>query len=92
MEETQSRLARIEQLLQEGNQLRRNAIAVQQEGLALQKSLVDEQRANLAKAAQVNDQALAIQGKARRVQAFAIPALVVLVGYASYLLFWGIAR
>ncbi|MGV3569305.1 MAG: hypothetical protein ACO1PB_01805 [Ramlibacter sp.] len=85
MEDNHPQLARIEQLLHEGNQLRR-------ESIALQKSLVDEQRAILGKAQQVNDQALAIQVRARRIQGFAIPALVVLVAYASYLLVWGIAR
>ena len=88
MSEPLPQLDRIERLLVEGNQLRRQAIALQQESIALQKSLIDEQRANLARAAQINDQALAVQRRARFAQTLAIPALVVLIGYASWLLFF----
>jgi hypothetical protein len=84
----QSQLDRIEQLLREGNELRRQAIGIQQESIALQKSLVDEQRANLAQASRVNDQAMAIQQKARRAVAIIIPILLVLVAYVSWLLFF----
>jgi len=84
----QPQLDRIEQLLREGNELRRQAIAIQNEAVALQKSLVDEQRANLARAAQVNDQAMAIQQKARRALGVILPILIVLVAYVSWLLFF----
>ncbi len=81
------RLDRIEQLLEEGNRLRGQAIALQQEAIGMQRSLLDEQRANLAKASQVNDQALAIQQRARRITGALVPILVVLVAYVSWLLF-----
>jgi hypothetical protein len=84
----QPQLDRIEQLLREGNELRRQAIGIQQESIALQKSLVDEQRANLAQASRVNDQAMAIQQKARRAVGIIIPILLVLVAYVSWLLFF----
>jgi hypothetical protein len=84
----QPQLDRIEQLLLEGNELRRQAIGIQQESIALQKSLVDEQRANLAQASRVNDQAMAIQQKARRAVGIIIPILLVLVAYVSWLLFF----
>ena len=88
MGDHQAQLERIEQLLREGNQLRSQAIALQQESLSLQKSLIDEQRANLARAGQINEQAFEVQQRARRIQLLVIPALVVLIGYASYLLFF----
>jgi hypothetical protein len=57
--------ARIETLLQEGNRLRGEAIALQKDSLEIQKSLVDETRANIVKAGKVNDQALDMQRRAR---------------------------
>jgi hypothetical protein len=87
-------LARVEQLLREGNELRgrtlqmqQESIALQREAFALQKSLLEEQRANLARAAQVNDGALAVQARARKLLLVVVPVLLVLVGYASWLLF-----
>jgi t-SNARE complex subunit (syntaxin) len=81
------RLARIETLLQEGNRLRGEAIALQKESLAVQKSLVDETRANIVKAGKVNDQALDI--RRARVAAKVIFGIVfILVVYLSYLLFF----
>ena len=77
-----------EQLLREGNELRRRAVSLQEESMALQRSLVDEQRANLARASQINDQAMQVQRRARSIQALAVPALLALVAYASYLLFF----
>lgn len=88
MSEPSAQLERIERLLTEGNRLRRDAMALQQESIDLQKSLVQEQRANLARAAQINDQAIAVQRRARLAQTLAIPALVLLIAYASYLLFF----
>lgn len=90
-----ARLERIEQLLREGNDLRRQTLAMQQESIDLQRrafelqsTLVEEQKANIARANQVNEQALAIQQKAKKMQVLVIPALVILIGYASYLLFF----
>jgi len=84
---TQAQLDRIERLLQEGNDLRRQAIALQQQAIATQQSLIDEQRAQLAKASAINDGAMAVQVRARKLLAFIVPVLVVLIVYVSYLLF-----
>ncbi len=88
MNETDPQLERIEQLLREGNDLRRQAIAAQHESLTLQKSLVDEQRAILGKAGQVNEQALQLQRRARKLFVVIIPVLFLLIAYVSYLLFF----
>jgi t-SNARE complex subunit (syntaxin) len=82
------RLARIETLLQEGNRLRGEAIALQKESLAVQKSLVDETRANIVKAGKVNDQALDIQRRARVAAKVIFGIVFILVVYLSYLLFF----
>ena len=82
------RLARIETLLQEGNRLRSEAIALQKESLAVQQSLVDETRANIAKAGKVNDQALDIQRRARGAMKVIFGIVFILVVYLSYLLFF----
>ncbi len=88
MTDHSDQLDRIERLLRDGNDLRRQAIAVQQEAIELQKSLVADQRANITKASLVNDQALALQSRARRVVTVIIPILLLLVGYVSWLLFF----
>jgi hypothetical protein len=88
MTEANPQLDRIEQLLREGNDLRRQALAVQQQALATQQSLGDEQRTNIAKAGQVNDQALALQRRARRIVTAIIPILFLLIAYVSWLLFF----
>jgi vacuolar-type H+-ATPase subunit I/STV1 len=90
MQDNLSQLDRIEQLLREGNTLRSQAVALQQEVLLAQKSLLDEQRANLAKASQLNDQAEALQRRARRIQAVALPAAVLALGYVAWLLLFGL--
>ncbi|EJL81273.1 hypothetical protein PMI15_03493 [Polaromonas sp. CF318] len=82
------RLARIETLLQEGNRLRAEAIALQKESLEMQKSLVDETRANIVKAGKVNDQALDIQRRARMAAKVIFGIVFILVVYLSYLLFF----
>ena len=82
------RLARIETLLQEGNRLRAEAIALQKESLEMQKSLVDETRANIVKAGKVNDQALDIQRRARVAAKVIFGIVFILVVYLSYLLFF----
>lgn len=86
--DTSARLARIEQLLEEGNRLRSQAIALQQEALAVQKSLVDETRANIVKAGTVNDQALELQRRGKNAQKVILGIVFVLVIYLSYLLFF----
>lgn len=86
--DTSARLARIEQLLEEGNRLRGQAIALQQEALAVQKSLVDETRANIVKAGTVNDQALELQRRGNNAQKVILGIVFVLVIYLSYLLFF----
>ncbi|MGC1173029.1 hypothetical protein [Polaromonas sp.] len=86
--DTSARLARIEQLLEEGNRLRSQAIALQQEALAVQKSLVDETRANIVKASTVNDQALELQRRGKNAQKVILGIVFVLVIYLSYLLFF----
>ena len=95
MSEDSTTLARVEALLREGNELRRQTLAMQQQSIDmqrqafdLQRTLVEEQRANLAKASQVNDQALAIQRKARGVVSLLVPVLIALIGYVSWLLFF----
>jgi len=83
-----ARLARIEDLLQEGNRLRSEAIALQKESLAVQKSLVDETRANIVKAGKVNDQALSMQRSAKVAAKVIFGIVFILVVYLSYLLFF----
>lgn len=83
-----ARLARIEDLLQEGNRLRSEAIALQKESLAVQKSLVDETRANIVKAGKVNDQALDMQRRAKVAAKVIFGIVFILVVYLSYLLFF----
>ena len=83
-----ARLARIEDLLQEGNRLRAEAIALQKESLAMQKSLVDETRANIVKAGKVNDQALEMQRRAKGAVKVIFGIVFILVVYLSYLLFF----
>jgi t-SNARE complex subunit (syntaxin) len=82
------RLARIETLLQEGNRLRGEAIALQKESLAVQKSLVDETRANIMKAGKVNDQALEMQRRGKAAAKVIFGIVFILVVYLSYLLFF----
>ena len=86
---------RIEQLLEEGNALKRAALAVQQESLALQKEALAEQhqliadtRANLEIARGVNERAAELQRRARRALALLLPLILVLIGYVSWLLFF----
>ena len=83
-----ARLARIEDLLQEGNRLRSEAIVLQKESLAVQKSLVDETRANIVKAGKVNDQALEMQRRAKGAVKVIFGIVFILVVYLSYLLFF----
>lgn len=84
-------LARIEALLAEGNALRRQAIEMQQASLDIlreQRAVLDEQRENLRLARAVNEQAMRVQPRARALQRWFIPVVVLLVGYASWLLFF----
>ena len=82
------RLARIETLLQEGNRLRGEAIALQKESLEVQKSLVDETRANIMKAGKVNDQALEMQRRGKAAVKVIFGIVFILLVYLSYLLFF----
>ena len=86
--DTAERLARIENLLQEGNRLRSLAMDLQKESLAMQKSLVDETRANIVKAGTVNDQALELQRRGRAVVKIILGIVLFLILYLSYLLFF----
>ncbi|ABE43898.1 hypothetical protein [Polaromonas sp. JS666] len=86
--DTAERLARIENLLQEGNRLRSQAMDLQKESLAMQKSLVDETRANIVKAGTVNDQALELQRRGRAVVKVILGVVIFLILYLSYLLFF----
>ncbi|MDP2032700.1 MAG: hypothetical protein Q8K29_04735 [Polaromonas sp.] len=86
--DSSERLARIEQLLQEGNRLRAEAIALQKESLAMQKSLVDETRANIVKAGAVNDQALELQRRSKGAVKVILGIVFLLIIYLSYLLFF----
>jgi multidrug efflux pump subunit AcrA (membrane-fusion protein) len=95
MSEESATLARLETLLREGNDLRRQTLAMQQQSIDMQRqafdlqnALVQEQKANLAKASQVNEQALAIQRKVRGVITLLVPVLIALIGYVSWLLFF----
>ena len=87
---------RTEQLLDEGNALRRESLAIQREALALQKEalaaqrdLVERTRANLELASSVNQGAAALQQRARRMFAWLVPAIgvliVILVAYVAWL-------
>lgn len=90
--DTAERLARIENLLQEGNRLRSQAMDLQKEVLAMQKSLVDETRANIVKAGAVNDQALELQRRGRSaikiIFGIVIFLIIFLTVYLSYWLFF----
>lgn len=86
--DTAERLARIENLLQEGNRLRSLAMDLQKESLAMQRSLVDETRANIVKAGTVNDQALELQRRGRAVVKIVLGVVFFLILYLSYLLFF----
>ncbi|MBA4328956.1 MAG: hypothetical protein C0428_12075 [Polaromonas sp.] len=86
--DSSERLARIEQLLQEGNRLRAEAITLQKESLAMQKSLVDETRANIVKAGTVNDQALELQRRSKGAVKVILGIVFLLIIYLSYLLFF----
>ncbi|CAN7267801.1 hypothetical protein [Polaromonas sp. LjRoot131] len=88
MMDDSERLARIETLLQEGNRLRGEAIALQKESLAVQKSLVEETRANIEKAGKVNDQALDMQRRGKAAAKVIFGIVFILVVYLSYLLFF----
>jgi t-SNARE complex subunit (syntaxin) len=88
MMDDSERLARIENLLEEGNRLRGEAIALQKESLAVQKSLVDETRANIVKAGKVNDQALEMQRRAKVAVKVILGIVFLLIVYLSYLLFF----
>ena len=82
--------ARIEQLLEEGNALKREAIALQKEALAEQRKLIDDTRANLELARKVNERAAELQTKARRALGLLLPLIVVLIVYVSWILFFRI--
>jgi hypothetical protein len=86
--DTSDRLARIENLLQEGNRLRSEAINLQKESLAMQKSLVDDTRANIVKAGTVNDQALELQRRSKGALKVILGIVFLLLIYLSYLLFF----
>ena len=86
--DTSAQLDRIESLLQEGNRLRSEAIALQKESLAMQKSLVDDTRANIVKAGTVNDQALELQRRGKAALKVILGIVFLLVIYLSYLLFF----
>ena len=78
MSDLDSRLDRIEQLLIESNRLRQQAIDLQNVSLERQASLIDEQRRHLDKAAQINEGTLALQARARRIQIWVVPVMVLL--------------
>ncbi|MDI1239350.1 MAG: hypothetical protein PSV26_17850 [Polaromonas sp.] len=86
--DSSERLARIEQLLQEGNRLRAEAIALQKESLTMQKSLVEDTRANIVKAGTVNDQALELQRRSKAAVKVIFGIVLLLIIYLSYLLFF----
>jgi hypothetical protein len=86
--DSSERLARIEELLQEGNRLRAEAIALQKESLTMQRSLVDETRANIVKAGTVNDQALELQRRSKGAVKVILGIVFLLIIYLSYLLFF----
>ena len=90
---------RVEQLLDEGNALRRESLAVQKEALALQKEslaaqrdLVERTRENLALAGKVNEGAVALQQRARRMLVVVVPAILIviilLIVYLAWLMFF----
>ena len=82
--------ARIEQLLEEANALKREALALQKEALAEQRKLIDDTRANLELARKVNERAAELQTKARRALGLLLPLIVVLIVYVSWILFFRI--
>ena len=91
--------SRVEQLLEEGNALRRESLAVQRESVALQKEalaaqrdLVERTRANLDLAQSVNQGAAALQQRARGLFVWLVPAIgiliLILVIYVAWLIFF----
>jgi len=91
--------SRVEQLLEEGNALRRDTLAIQREALALQKEalaaqrdLVERTRENLELAKGVNQGAAALQKRARGLFVWLVPAIfaliVILVAYVAWLIFF----
>jgi len=82
--------ARVEQLLEENNALKRESLALQKEALAEQRKLIDDTRANLELAHKVNERAAELQTKARRALALLLPLIVVLIVYVSWILFFRI--
>jgi len=81
---------RLEQLLEEGNALKRESLALQKEALAEQRKLIADTRANLELARSVNEGAAKLQQRARRALALLLPLIIVLVLYVSWLLFFRI--
>jgi hypothetical protein len=85
---------RIEQLLEEANALKRDALALQHEAVSMQRALtaqreiVAQTRANLDLAKGVNERAAELQRRARRVLALILPLVLLLIGYVSWLLFF----
>ena len=82
--------SRVEQLLEDGNALRREtlaiqreALAVQKEGLVAQRDLVERTRENHALASKVNQGAAALQQRARRML-----VVVCLIAYLAWLMFF----
>ena len=92
VQDNHPQLARIEQLLREGNQLRSDTLAMQQQLIAAQRELLAEQRANLARAAEINDGAVKIQKRASALQTVVIPLIIVALLFVGYLLFRGAVR
>ncbi|MBP7454612.1 MAG: hypothetical protein KA914_17680 [Ottowia sp.] len=74
--ELDERLTRIEQLLLEGNELRRQGIALQNLALERQAPLLEEQRRQMDRAAQITDGAQALQAKARRLLTVVVPVIL----------------
>ncbi len=75
--ELAERLSRIEQLLLEGNALRRQAIALQTQAMERQAPLLEGQQRQLARAAQITDGAQEMQTKARRLLTVVVPIILV---------------
>jgi anti-sigma factor RsiW len=88
LSDSDARLARLEQLLEERNALAREAMAMQREALAEQKELTALSRANIERAAEVNRQAAQVAGSARQFMLLLLPVVIVLIGYLSWLLFF----
>ena len=86
--DTATRLERMERLLEERNALAREALATQREALAETREIAALNRANIERASEVNKQAAAVARGARKLQMVALPVVLILLAYVSWVMFY----